>query len=113
MRIEVRVWMGEDRSSSRKKMSELDPVMAATLEHVERMAMRTRRPSSRAGSRAGSRGSSCRATKNGSSGKKKAESDESLLPYVPKAYELYVLAALPMIPFMLLILFLAPLLMEE
>ena len=90
-----------------------DPVMAATLEHVERLALRTRRAGSTCGSRASSRGS-CRATPGfRSTAPKRKEAEESILPYVPKAYELYVLAALPMIPFVLLLLFLAPLLMEE
>ena len=76
-----------------------DPVMAATLEHVERLALRTR-PGSRASS-------------PGSIAPKHKEAEESILPYVPKAYELYVLAALPLIPFVLLLLFLAPMLMDE
>ena len=80
-----------------------DPVMAATLEHVEKLALRTRR--------AGSTGS--RASSPGSIAPKHKEAEESILPYVPKAYELYVLTALPLIPFVLLLLFLAPLLMDE
>ena len=43
----------------------------------------------------------------------KEEAKESFLPYFPKAYELYALAVLPLSPFLLLLLFLGPLLLDE
>ena len=94
----------------------VDPVMLAALGHVEKTLVQ--RSVRRAGSICGSRASrgSCASRIAGlhsdkAAGKKEAE--ESILPYVPKAYELYVLAALPLIPFLLLLLFLGPLLLEE
>jgi len=38
---------------------------------------------------------------------------EGLLPYVPKAWEVYVLIAIPMAPFILLAFFLGPMLLED
>ena len=95
-------------------LPDLDPIMAATLGHVERMARDQRRTrGSVCGSRTSSRGAASLCAR-GSKGKMtKEEMEESLLPYVPKAYELYVLAALPLIPFILLLVFLGPLLLED
>jgi hypothetical protein len=39
--------------------------------------------------------------------------NEGLLPYVPKAWEVYVLIAIPMAPFLLVAFFLVPMLLED
>ena len=41
------------------------------------------------------------------------ESSERILPYVPKAWEIYILVAVPMAPFILMVVLLGPLLLEE
>jgi len=99
----------------RRDLDGIDPILAATLSHVERMAREhaRARPVSVCGSRTSSRGvaASHRGAAIGHLPQKEAE--EGLLPYVPKAYELYVLAALPLVPFLILVLFLGPMLLED
>jgi len=43
----------------------------------------------------------------------KGVDEERLLPYVPKAYEIYVLCALPMLPFLIMLCCLGPMLLAE
>jgi hypothetical protein len=54
--------------------------------------------------------SNCPHAKGEGAGGRKSQ---GLLPYVPKAWEVYVLIAIPMAPFILVALFLGPLLLED
>jgi len=112
------VYDGESLSS--------DPVITAALDglalntHLSRRTSKraiVRRPSSIASSTcASSRGGSFCASSHGHRSLQarivKNDEAEQLLPYVPKEYELYALCAIPLIPFLLVILMLGPLLME-
>ena len=103
-----------DSGRDLQRISNLDPIMAATLGHFERRTRDQRRTrGSVCGSRTSSRGAASLCARGCEGKMTKEEMEESLLPYVPKAYELYVLAALPMIPFILLLVIFGPLLLED
>jgi len=106
-----------------------DPVLMASQQQMERMT--AERTNLRCGGSAhsvgvcsrstGSQTSCCSAsrrrgasfhTKGGDEVGEEIE-EERLLPYVPKAYEIYVLCALPLLPFLLLLCLLGPLLVAD
>jgi len=103
-----------DSGRDLQRISNLDPIMAATLGHFERRTRDQRRTrGSVCGSRTSSRGAASLCARGCEGKMTKEEMEESLLPYVPKAYELYVLAALPLIPFLVLLVIFGPLLLED
>ena len=102
-----------------------DPVITAALDGLVMKTRLSRRTSTRAIVRRPSSvaSSTCASSRGGSfcapHGHKhlltrieKEDETEKLLPYVPKEYELYVLCAIPLIPFVLIMVMLGPLLVE-
>ena len=113
----------------------IDPIVAAVAHSMRTQAMRrggARRPgmcsdpSTRTDSASAGRCSSTCSNGRSASLSKRASicpdarsngagvsKSEGLLPYVPKAWEVYVLIAIPMAPFILLAFFLGPMLLED
>ena len=91
----------------------VDPVLMASQLQVEHIATSSMRRTRSVGRRsAGSQSCSSVGRHQGGTVSKGVD-EERLLPYVPKAYEIYVLCALPMLPFLLLLCCLGPMLLAE